>query len=762
MTNKRTICVLIGDISHDYTNELMRGMNEAAAQHGIGLFYMSGKQKHIASIDSDKEQEAIGYYNSIYDYAELIGADAFIVSCGSLSGFTEDSHYLDFMERFIGKKHVVLHQIMDEAPGRAVILVDNYSSVCQLTEHLIIDHKHKNIAFISGPPGHPDGSIRERAYLDTMKKHGLPVESGMVCHGDLSGFVSAEVNKLLDDYPNLEAIMLCNDEMARTAYRVLSERGLTPGKDIAVTGFDDFTTGRTLSPPLTTISQSAMQSGYIAVLTAAELIEGRPSSVTSMQTKVRVRASCGCVLKPEGSIFSCQSHGEDDYVRQVAAHLHDDLTHLFAQDGNTGLSDLIGHIASYAASAALDPKDAAGESAEISALFDSRMDQYGSIVAQIADRLQKHLLQAARMELCSAGLKLSRILLGMIGALYSHEVRESARRFNTIRTQAWFAQEFIRDLVITEDEEDLVFRRAVDRLRHIGLEKVHICLLPVPRRANRHILSYESSGLLLAAYQDGDASIAFPRSRMPVYNHEFPLTGLPGLDGSELLITFGIFSGDVQYGVLLCSADERTLPILHIIGLQLGMLANFLDLKSKERIVLSELENTRERMEVLSFLSEYDPLCNVYNRRGFIEQAIRLNRENEGKRAICAFIDLDNLKIINDTFGHTAGDEAIISASSILKHAIRDKDLVARVGGDEFILLLLVDHAEFETSFPSRLNSLFSRYNQTSDKPYNLTVSVGLTSFTCRPGLEISKVIDQADKMLYVEKKHKNSKYKKA
>jgi len=248
---------------------------------------------------------------------------------------------------------------------------------------------------------------------------------------------------------------------------------------------------------------------------------------------------------------------------------------------------------------------------------------------------------------------------------------------------------------------------------------------------------------------------------MPVYNHEFPLTGLPALDGSELLISFGIFSGDMQYGVFLCEADEQTLPILHIIGLQLGMLANFLDLKSKERIVLSELDNTRERIEVLSFLSEYDPLCNVYNRRGFIEQAIRLNRENEGKRAVCAFIDLDNLKGINDTFGHTAGDEAIISASAILKRSVGDEDLVARVGGDEFIVLLLVDHAEFENTFPSRLNSLFSRYNHTSDKPYNLTASVGLTSFICRQGLEISKVIDQADKMLYVEKKHKNNAYRK-
>ena len=119
---KITVCVIIGDISYDYTNELMQGMNEAAGQQKVELFYMTGKQKHIASLDSDKEREAVEYYNSIYDYIELVGADAFIISCGSLSGFSDSDQYRDFVERFKGKKHVVLHQEMDEAPGRETSL----------------------------------------------------------------------------------------------------------------------------------------------------------------------------------------------------------------------------------------------------------------------------------------------------------------------------------------------------------------------------------------------------------------------------------------------------------------------------------------------------------------------------------------------------------------------------------------------------------------------------------------------------------------
>lgn len=761
MPSGRTICVIIGDISYDYTDELMRGMNEAAAQQGIGLFYMSGKQKNTAPIDSDREREAIQYFNSIYDYTELVGADAFIISCGSLSGFTDDRHYQEFLKRFKGKKRVVLHRSVAKAPGQAVILVDNYGSVCRLTEHLIADHGYRKIAFVAGPPDHPDGTVRERAYLDTMERHGLTVENGMLCRGDLSGFVSGVVNRLLDEHPGLEAIMFCNDEMVRTAYQVLAERGLVPGRDIAVTGFDDFTTGRTLSPPLTTISQQAMNTGYLAVMTAAELMEGKSPPVVRMQTRMHVRASCGCALQMDGSIFEIENRGDEDYITRVAERLRNDLTQLYALDGHASLTELIDRILSCASSAALERRDAAGCGAELSAFLESGMDQYSTVVAQIANRLHSHLFKAGGINMCAAGLRLNQALLGILGALYAFEVQNSSLRYNRIRMQAWFAQEFIRDLVISDDEEDIVFRRAVDRLRHIGLEKVHICLLPVPRRANKQMDSDTSGRLLLAACQDGEVSVGYPRSRMPMLDAGSPLVGLPGLKGGDRLITFGIFSGDVQYGIFLCEADRRTLPILHILGLQLGIMANFLDLKSKERIVLGELDNTRERIEVLSFLSEYDPMCNVYNRRGFIEQAIRLNRENEGRRAFCAFLDLDNLKGINDSFGHTAGDEAIVAASTILKHAVRSQDLVARVGGDEFIVLLLEDDPDFAVSFTARLAALFSRYNQASDKPYCIQASVGITEFVCRPGLEISKVIDRADKLLYAQKTQKNPNYRK-
>ena len=311
-------------------------------------------------------------------------------------------------------------------------------------------------------------------------------------------------------------------------------------------------------------------------------------------------------------------------------------------------------------------------------------------------------------------------------------------------------------MVVLEDEDEGVFRNVVEKLRSIGLDNLYICLLPEPQVLRESNPNNVPDRLLLAAYLSGSISRAYPRSRMPAIDKEHTLRNLPYLKNSVHLISFSIFSGDVQYGILLCEANKDKLPLLHVIGLQLGILINFLDLKGKERVVGKELELIRERIEILNFLSEYDALCNVYNRRGFIERAIHMNRENVGKNAFCVFMDMDNLKEINDTFGHASGDEAICAVSDILKKTVRTNDLIARLGGDEFVGLFITDNSDFEVMFRSRLKDAFEEYNRTSGKPYLVEVSIGIAPFLCSQGLEISKVINEADRYLYEEKKRKH------
>ncbi len=752
----KTICVMIGDVSYDFTSEMMNGINDAAKREGVQLFYMTGMQKHADSADPNKEHETASRHNSIYDYANLVGADAYIISCGSLSGFECELAYQEFLKRFEGTVYVVLQEKIEiDGPGKSCITIDNYNSYCKCIEHLIRDHGYQKIAYVSGPKEHPESREREKAYRDTMEKHGLQVNDSMIAYGDLSGFVDKQVSKLLDNYPGLEAIAFGNDEMAKAGYRVCAEYGLQVGKDIAITGFDDFTTGRSLIPPLTTISQNAYQMGELAVMQALAMAQGKRAEPMKLTTQLHIRNSCGCNQVGSVGTFDEGEMDARQYVIDVIRKLQADILGMYDMAGQEHIPALIEKLMVYITSLALDDLSLSFDKQALSdflAGFAREMDNNGVL---IAERIHAFLLQSPDQIRQPAILKLFRILLFIQGYLYSDKVRETEKRFESFRHQAWFIPGFIRDLVVLEDEDEGVFRIVVEKLQGIGLDNVYVCLLPEPQILRESGFGSLPDRLLLAAYASGSASISYPRSQMPVIDAYSTLRNLKGMNDESHLISFSIFSGDVQYGILLCQANKEKIPLLHVIGLQLGILLNFLDLKSKERIVGRELEHIRERIEILNFLSEYDALCNVFNRRGFIERAIRMNRDNVGKHAICVFMDMDHLKEINDNFGHSSGDDVLCVVGDILKRTVRSGDLVARIGGDEFVGMFITDNQDFDLAFRSRLKEAFDEYNSASGKPYYVEVSMGVAEFVCRQGLEISKIINDADRYLYEEKKHR-------
>jgi diguanylate cyclase (GGDEF)-like protein len=96
------------------------------------------------------------------------------------------------------------------------------------------------------------------------------------------------------------------------------------------------------------------------------------------------------------------------------------------------------------------------------------------------------------------------------------------------------------------------------------------------------------------------------------------------------------------------------------------------------------------RVEQLDLLAHEDSLVELPNRRGFVRALERLidrvSRYNE--KASLLFVDLDGLKLINDSFGHPAGDKALIQVARLLLGGVRKSDVVARIGGDEFAILL--------------------------------------------------------------------------
>lgn len=165
---------------------------------------------------------------------------------------------------------------------------------------------------------------------------------------------------------------------------------------------------------------------------------------------------------------------------------------------------------------------------------------------------------------------------------------------------------------------------------------------------------------------------------------------------------------------------------------------------------------------ILSFISEYDELSKLLNRRGFMERAISLCKDHEGVPAHLIFGNLDHLKEINDCFGHASGDFAIQSAAQLLTENLPAASLTARIGGDEFVALVLSSDPDFATSFPAKLKRTQTDFNAVSDKPFFVELSVGIQSFICTADTDLNEIIKKSDEILYEAKKHRRSSIKKS
>ncbi len=165
---------------------------------------------------------------------------------------------------------------------------------------------------------------------------------------------------------------------------------------------------------------------------------------------------------------------------------------------------------------------------------------------------------------------------------------------------------------------------------------------------------------------------------------------------------------------------------------------------------------SREKIEHLAYR---DDLTGLYNRRGFLQHAEEsLLDARYTKQAITiACIDLDRLKLINDQYGHQVGDQVIANAASLFKKIFRQGDLLGRIGGDEFLALMInMDSAKL-ISFKARLKRAISDWNAENDTRHQLSFSIGLASDNGEQQ-SLEELISEADVAMYQNKYNKYQK----
>lgn len=172
-----------------------------------------------------------------------------------------------------------------------------------------------------------------------------------------------------------------------------------------------------------------------------------------------------------------------------------------------------------------------------------------------------------------------------------------------------------------------------------------------------------------------------------------------------------------------------------------------------QRAVLRALKQSLLDRE-LRTLALTDDLTRLYNRRAFLAlaaQQLKVARRT-GSGLLLFYADVDNLKTINDSFGHREGDLALIRTANALEQTFRNSDIVARLGGDEFAVLALEASLRSQEVILRRLRESLGGPNL-DDSPYQLSVSVGVARFDPKHRVSLGELMALADRAMYEEKR---------
>lgn len=169
-----------------------------------------------------------------------------------------------------------------------------------------------------------------------------------------------------------------------------------------------------------------------------------------------------------------------------------------------------------------------------------------------------------------------------------------------------------------------------------------------------------------------------------------------------------------------------------------------------------ELQQTQARIADLEQLADQDPLAPIANRRAFVRELSRMLSfaERYSTPSSIVYFDVNGLKVINDTYGHAAGDAVLAQVANTLTKNVRDSDYVARLGGDEFGVILTYTDADTAKSKADSLAQMISEHATPWDG-HTLRVSVAYGIYSFKGGEDVAHALDAADKAMYAHKRSK-------
>lgn len=784
--NKRlTIGLLIDWLSSPWHLRILQGLTGYAEENNINLvIYVGGNLNAPNAYEPNR--------HVLFKIAEdNLKLDGLLILTVTIATFTRAEDIVAFCRKY---KNCPLVSMGRKIPGVPSIYIDNRSGMEEMMHHLLGEHGYRKPAIMRGPQTNEDARVRYKVYCEMLEHYGIPYDPELVVDSTFN--VIDGYNSIVELVENRKVEFDCfisvDDDSAMGAYEALKKYDLKIPGDVAVVGFDDIEEGQFSSPQLTTVQQATFSLARRAMELVHKQALGQPVfETTPITTSMVKRESCGCNLEYEAAdhISYIMEEGPCKGDREAIAerlfkrlswiniYLDDKQT----QSYNSWLSRLIEDFLKGIEKRTQTPfieswKELSSESFARS-FTETNLHDFLSLFRQ---EMTECIKGGGKLSAAEQMLHQARTMVGWIAK--SIETAQRVFLSSISHSLRFFNSEI--DLTIDIEEQLKVLSKY---LKQLNMKNCYIALYEDPNRP------YDKSRLIYY-YKNGKQMDV---SGMPSF-----LTGSLVPEGCLIddrrftAIVESLYFGDELIGYIILDfitweldiynrirsqisssfkksffindiknyttklenrVKERTKELVEINERLKSEIAERIAVEKKLQVALFTLEKVNDKLHNMSIK---DDLTGLYNRRGFITlggEQLKL-AEEQGKSFLVFFIDLDRLKVINDTYGHEEGDHAIIQLAIILTKCFPKEDIMARLGGDEFTILSISSGVGGGDQMIKNLEAEAAKFNKSSGKPYNLSLSTGYATYDPEQHKTIEEVLAEADKKLYIKKKAKKRK----
>lgn len=754
---RKTIALLVSGIMDQFTESLCRGAIKGSKREDVNLIVFPGKY-----IDRDLSgQPEIMYeyqYNTIFEYAKSHQLDGLIVSAGNIGCFAGDERVRQMLEGY-GDVPIIL--VASKWDGYVSVNYDNESGVREGLEYLIDKMHCTRFAMLAGPDGNTDARERRDTFIKVMEEHNIPVTDKMFAYGNLNRENPEECNMLLDNNPDVEAIFCVNDDSALGLYDVMKQRGLMPGKDIKIFGYDNTIAGSKAQPSLSTVGSDAVYLGEQAVHTICSLLNGSEIESVVLSAKFIRRKSLGESYTEEETGAFTGDRDMDHYFDEIFyRYLNSEIT-----DGSK-LRAVFKNVAEELIRIMSNPDISGREKLEEQLMrdIDDLLDYNALEYADVDDLLQhiEHLYQSACAE--NPGLETHFGVRDVVDNIYRkiiHNMDFRAGRMRADRLADIDAMEvFVRNSLKFRKGNDSAYAAMLECMSWLNVQNAYVYAFEEPIAHLYKEKFNKPSHVYLKAYihKSQIGSVTVNKQKLDVscmFDNEYILS-----ERSDFVL-FPLFYNEEQYGLLLCDLAEKMYGNGEFLTNQLGAAVHMIDLLKENEKIQQRLEDMvvslRENNIALDNLSKQDSLTGIRNRRGYSEEAEKLISDNLNmrKNTLVAYVDMNNLKIINDRYGHEEGDYSLKLISDVLSRITKGCGVVGRIGGDEYSFTITMEKEMDGSALERRIHAMFASHNEKSDKPYNVTVSIGFYLIRSDSAVGLEEALSYADEKLYIAKQSK-------